>query len=270
MSSVARFTGVEVIEPPKFEPVSLTELKLSLRFGDCDTADDALLSALISAARDSAENFQRRSIVESKYRMYLNGFMNVISPVFPNLLSVDAIYYLDSAGETQLLDTSVYDVDTASQPGRITIAYGQAWPSTQSVTNSVWIEYTAGYAKVAGTLNEDWASDSKTIKIDIDESIPPSGVIYVANAAGEFEAIGYRVIASSASGYTLSLPKFPAYTFLAADDIEVHFIPESTRQAIIAIASDVYEHPGAQLEVSVSSNKIAEMLLRVERVMELY
>ena len=57
-----------------------------------------------------------------------------------------SIQYVDDAGDTQTLSTSLYQVDTKSQPGRIIPAYGESWPTVRSDTlNAVTVNFVAGY-----------------------------------------------------------------------------------------------------------------------------
>ena len=62
--------------------------------------------------------------------------------------------YIDTAGETQTLDSANYDVDTDAEPARIKPAYGLSWPSTRDVIQAVILTYKAGYAS-ADDVPED-------------------------------------------------------------------------------------------------------------------
>ena len=43
-------------------------------------------------------------------------------------------------------------VDTDSYPGRVTLAYGETWPSTRGIANSVTITMVAGYGSTAASV----------------------------------------------------------------------------------------------------------------------
>lgn len=262
-----RYSGISVTTPPKFEPVSLFELKQALKLCTSDTDEDALLSSLISAARVTVEAYQRRTIVQTSYKMNLDGWCDPILPIKPPLVSVSSVTYLDSAGDEQTLGTGLYNVDTASIPGRITKDYGDTYPTLYPVKDNVSVNYTAGYAKYAGTF-DSWTTTS--LVADFTGTIPQSGVVYIVNATGQYEVFGYRNAFNNSGVWTMTLPTSSTYSFSVDDVVEVYAIPEATRQAIIAIASDMYEHPGTQSEISLSQNKTAQMLLAVERVPEFY
>jgi uncharacterized phiE125 gp8 family phage protein len=133
-------------------PVSLDDVKKQLRFDYDD--DDSLITSLILAAVCWAEHFQRRLFISRICFDYLDSFPGVIRPVWSNLVAIDSIKYLDISEMLQILDSSIYQVDIETQPGRIIPAYGQSWPATFAATNAVIINYTAGYG-VAADVPDD-------------------------------------------------------------------------------------------------------------------
>jgi uncharacterized phiE125 gp8 family phage protein len=128
---------------PRAEPVSLLETKAHLRV--TSTADDALISALITAARQWAEKYERQSYIMRKYKLYLDEFPSCINLPYGPVALVDSVQYYDSSGALQTLATSYYTVDKDSSPCRIYLAYNQSWPSTYDIPKAVVITYTAGY-----------------------------------------------------------------------------------------------------------------------------
>ena len=128
---------------PATEPVTLVEVKAHLRvdFGD----DDGLIDSLIQAARELAEVWTWRTFVNTTYTLKLDDFQNEMVLPRPPLGSVTSITYLDTDGNSQTLATSVYDVDTDSEPGRVTLTLNQTWPITQDVIHAVTITFVAGY-----------------------------------------------------------------------------------------------------------------------------
>lgn len=132
---------------PAIEPLSLDEVKLHLRL-DTGIAEDALLSSLISAARQYCEGFQRRAYITQTWELWLDKFPDIdnIYLPWPPLQSVSSIKYYDTANlEYTLLDSNYY-VDTQSQPGRLSLNYGKSWPSTAlRPTNGLCITFICGY-----------------------------------------------------------------------------------------------------------------------------
>lgn len=129
---------------PDTEPVTLTETKTHLRVETED--EDAMITALILAAREHIESWTRRALVTQTWDLRLDGFRTVIWVPKPALQSVTSINYLDQNGDSQLLATSKYQVDSSTEPGRIMPVEGEVWPSTQAVTfNTVTVRFVSGY-----------------------------------------------------------------------------------------------------------------------------
>lgn len=155
---------MQLITPPAAEPVSLAEAKLHLRV-DFDE-DDALIQALISAARQAAEMLTQRQLVTARWRMVLDSFpgcglMGVPAgqtftlPGHAILLtkspvtSVVEICYLDMAGVSQVMPSAHYAVDKACEPARITPVFGQIWPVALPQIGAVSVTFDAGYGSAA-------------------------------------------------------------------------------------------------------------------------
>lgn len=133
-------------------PVSLDEAKDHLRV--TTTTEDQYINALCLAATNFAEKFQRRTFVTRERTMVLDLFPTVIRPPNPPLVSVTSIVYVDVNGTSQTLASSNYRVDTDTEPGRITLAYEQSWPTIRSVTSAITITYQAGYGKAAAVPDD--------------------------------------------------------------------------------------------------------------------
>ncbi len=262
-----RFRGYTIATQPVCEPVSLYEFKQALRLCVSDTDDDPLLTSLLVAARQTAEQYQRRAFIQQGVSMSLDCLPQVIQPVLPDLVSVESITYLDSAGDTQTLSSDLYDVDTLSLPGRITKAYGQTYPTTYAQESAVTVNYTAGYKKYTGAFN---SHTTGTISVDFTSAIPTTGTVYLVNATGQWEAYSYRNAFNNSGVWTMTLPTSLAYTYAEDDVVMIFSIPDSTRLGIMSIASQMYEHPAMQSEVSLSNNRVASMLLNINRVPEFY
>jgi hypothetical protein len=59
--------------------------------------------------------------------------------------TVDSITYIDTAGATQTLPSSLYSLDTYGLSRCIHLAYGASWPATRAVSNAVRIQFKAGW-----------------------------------------------------------------------------------------------------------------------------
>ncbi len=129
---------------PAFEPVTLAEAKLHLRVDHSE--EDALITAIISSAREEADHLTGRSICLSTWKLTLDTFPDVIELMTPPIASVTSVKYYDADGVQQTLSSAAYTVDMESHPGRIVPAYGYSWPTIQDRINAVEVIYTAGWA----------------------------------------------------------------------------------------------------------------------------
>jgi uncharacterized phiE125 gp8 family phage protein len=125
------------------EPVTRQQFKAHARITRDD--EDGVIDGYLLAARRYVETALRRQLVNATWRLTLDCFPACIDVPLPPLSSVSSITYVDTDGATQTLNSSLYRVDTYSQPGRITPAYDQVWPATQAVTNAVTVTFVAGY-----------------------------------------------------------------------------------------------------------------------------
>ena len=130
--------------------VTLAEAKLWAKVTAAD--DDALITSLIAAAEEYAEEFTRRRFVHSTETKVLPRFADPIELPRSPLSSVTSIIYINTAGTTASVATSVYSVDTAVEPGLIRLAYGQSWPTTRDVYNAVTITHVVGYSADATSV----------------------------------------------------------------------------------------------------------------------
>lgn len=132
------------------EPITLAEAKLHLRVDD--TAEDALITALISAARETCEDRIEGTIPVTGWRLTLDSFPDAIKLPRGPVSSAESVEYIDESGVEQTLSSLDYLVDTASTPGYVVPAYGKAWPETRDQINAVVVEYTAGSATTPHAL----------------------------------------------------------------------------------------------------------------------
>lgn len=126
------------------QAVDLATAKLHLRVDHAD--EDALITALIAAAADMAGQHTGRSIAKCTWLLRLDTFpVAGLRLLWPPVLSVEAVEYLDADGAPQTLPAASYTVDAHSEPARLVTASGQAWPATALKPNAVTVRYTAGY-----------------------------------------------------------------------------------------------------------------------------
>lgn len=141
--------ALKLITAPSTLPVSLAEAKLHLRIDAAD--EDALVTALISAATQGAEQETGRAIMPQTWAVTLDAFPEAIELMRTPVQSVTSVKYFDEAGVQQTLPGSLYSLDNSEDAGfaYVVPAYDTDWPDTRDQVNAVEVIYTAGYADAA-------------------------------------------------------------------------------------------------------------------------
>ena len=110
--------SLSLVTTPTSEALNRTEVKDHLR--EDGTDQDTLIDALIVAAREAAEGFTNRALINRTWDLRLDGFLEEIRLPRPPLMAVDSIKYVDTNGDTQTLATTEYTVDQWMEPARAT------------------------------------------------------------------------------------------------------------------------------------------------------
>lgn len=137
--------------PPTVEPVTLTAAKLHLRV--THNAEDALIAALIVAAREYCEGVTRRALATQTLEAYMARWpaRSYMELPRPPLQSVTSVKYTDSTGAEHTLTD--YIVDTNS--GRVWLSDGGSWPGeTLAPVNPIKVRYVAGYTNAPESLKQ--------------------------------------------------------------------------------------------------------------------
>lgn len=245
--------SIRITTEPLVEPISLIEAKLHLRVDT--SADDALITQLIRASRVYCELYQGRAYISRTYEMtFDNGFPSAISVPNPPLNYVESITYVDADGDTQTVISTVYDVDTKSEPGRIYEAFEQTWPSdVRSIRNAVSVNFVAGYAAeftvVTGT--DVFTVSGRTFTNGDKVRLSNSGGTLPAGVTTDTD---YFVISVSDNTFELSATSGGAKIDITADEGGgTHFIgevPENVKAAMKLILAHLHEHREDTIEVT--------------------
>ena len=134
---------LKLITAPTVEPVTLSEVKAFCVINHDD--DNALLSVMVSAARELGESLTGRSWAEKTLELVLDGFPGTSTielPMSP-VNAVASVKYLDADGVEQTMPSADYVVDIDSLVGRLV---AEEWPETKETVNAVRIRYTAGWS----------------------------------------------------------------------------------------------------------------------------
>ena len=138
---------------PTVEPVTLEEAKLHLKVDSGD--DNALITALITTARELAERETKRAFITQTWEMILDVAPHIIEIPKPPLQSAGiSIKVLDSVGEESLVDPDNYMIDASQNSyGRIMPILGSTWPYHRGFASFI-VEFKAGYGNAATDVPE--------------------------------------------------------------------------------------------------------------------
>lgn len=133
------------------EPVTLAEAKKQCEIPSDVSYHDEHIQRLISAARQQVEHDTGLVCYTGTYTWKLTDFpcgeyfeLPDVRPV----TSITSITYVDTAGATQTLATSVYALEEKAVKPFVYLKYGQSWPTVRGDINGVTVTLVAGYATV--------------------------------------------------------------------------------------------------------------------------
>lgn len=161
---------VTLVTGPSVEPVTLDELKAWAKIDSAD--EDALLTSLIAAARDAAEQYLRRALITQTVRLTLDlDGRGIDLPEGVYDLPVSAIYgglptvvELPRPPVSSVTSVVTYDLDNSpgtfapanytlnADGNRLVLAFGATWPSNLRPVAACEITYTAGYGDSAASV----------------------------------------------------------------------------------------------------------------------
>lgn len=153
---------LSITTPPAAEPVTLQEAKLFLKI-DHD-AEDALITSIIAAARESAEKYLQLALITRKASLFMDAWpehdatpwwdgvregvaaksIQEITLPLPPMQNIDAIR-IHNHNDFIVMDENQYFCDTADVPGRIVFKNDTTLPEPARIANGVEIAFTAGY-----------------------------------------------------------------------------------------------------------------------------
>ena len=150
-----------LVTGPTIEPLDLEEVKKQRRFAA--TSLDTLFDTWVSAARQAFEEETQLQLLTATRVFLLDECpaSNVIMVSRGPVQLISAVTYIDGDGVEQTFDAANYAVippvavvDTYPQPGGIQLVSGSSWPSLDSRTQAMRIEYVAGFGAAPGDVPE--------------------------------------------------------------------------------------------------------------------
>jgi uncharacterized phiE125 gp8 family phage protein len=166
---VTEIGALVLVTGTTFEPVTRSETKLWLKVDEDETADDALIDALLTTARQRWEQRAERSCLKQTFDYVLDEEPcenEILLPRSP-LVSVTSVKgyantdLTDTGGVT--MNSSGYYVDTAHEPGRVVLLGSASWPSATRNANAFIVRFTAGYSSQSSGVPEQAKTEIKQL-----------------------------------------------------------------------------------------------------------
>ncbi|MEJ0027328.1 MAG: head-tail connector protein [Rhizomicrobium sp.] len=138
--------------PPALEPVTLADAKAHLKVDTTD--DDALIAAMITAARARAEWHTGRALITQGWTLHLDCWpqSGIVEIPLPPLQSVTSVTTYGRDDVATVLSATLYTVDAASAPARLALKTGVPPPADLRRVNALAIAFTAGYGGAASDV----------------------------------------------------------------------------------------------------------------------
>lgn len=131
--------------------VTLTDAKEHLRV--TGSAEDDLISALVSAASDFIGEYSGRVLSSETWKIMAPAFDGTVKLPKSPLISVTEIGYFDTSGAALTADLSDFSTVICDDWSYITPKSGKSWPSSDTVRlDGASITFTAGYSVLPPAL----------------------------------------------------------------------------------------------------------------------
>lgn len=131
------------ITAPTSEPISMELARLHLRLDTSGSPpshpDDQIVSSLITAARQSAEDYTGMKIASGTFEMRDDSFGTEVNLGTWPVTAINSVSYVDLEGASHTLDASEYQLDMFSRPARLKPT------ATFPAANEITVEFEAGY-----------------------------------------------------------------------------------------------------------------------------
>jgi len=163
--------AIKVTVPPGIEPISVEQVKVML--GINTDARDATIASQITIARILAEEFTGRAFIQQTIQLQIDRFPpgripwwdgTIQAPLRafvteepivlprPPLVTVTTVQYYDESNTLRTIPSSSYYVDGLTEPARIVLNRGNAWPTDVRDRAAVLVTYAAGYGTASGSV----------------------------------------------------------------------------------------------------------------------
>ena len=161
------FGRVTTVTGPSVEPISTADAKAWLRIESGVTADDTLIDALVTAARQHVEDYCQIRLITQTVRQtldhwpgsknnldlpnegrisdYIGGDPDYVELIARPVQSVSSVTIYDDGGNSDTWNAPNYRLSIPGDRARLVPTDNAAWPSATRRSDAVEIQYVAGY-----------------------------------------------------------------------------------------------------------------------------
>jgi len=143
------------VTPPSAEPVLLAAAKQYLRIDAGDDSFDDEIATLIAASRADIESICSTRLITQEVLLQADSFADLEHLPIGPVQSIEAVNYIDSAGDEQLLASADYELVAAPLQAQIIRAAGVTWPTIADRPDAVRVTATVGYGEAGSDLPRD-------------------------------------------------------------------------------------------------------------------
>jgi uncharacterized phiE125 gp8 family phage protein len=175
---------LKVIEQP-VELITVADAAEFMR-AEFTVAEESLVESLITAARQWCEEYLRRAIGVQTLELRQNGFPADSGPIVLRspIIDVTSVKYLDADGAEVTLDEDEY-ITSDAEPAEIVPV--SEWPATYGSSDSVRVEYRAGYSN----------GESPRLAPDMPKTIRTAMLMMIADMYANREAQVEKVLTAN-------------------------------------------------------------------------
>lgn len=144
-----------LIAAPTVEPITLAEAKAHMRIDH--TAEDTVISDMITAARQALEDTSGLALITQSWREMLDawptsGHGNIVDLPKRPVQSITSVKITSLDGTQATLPTTAYELISAGGLARLVKTPTAIWPAPGRVAGGIQIDYVAGYGDAAANV----------------------------------------------------------------------------------------------------------------------
>lgn len=170
MKIIDAYRKCKVVTETTREPLTMEEIKSHLRIPLGNQTEDVYLKSLRKATRRYTEEFLGRALMKQTRRVVYDSWSTndylylpyppaiamTTSPDDSGSSGTAICYKAATDGSWTQVSSTVYAIDTVSEPGRVVLDYNSDWPTvTLHNQNPIRIHYTCGYSTAPSGIPDD-------------------------------------------------------------------------------------------------------------------